>query len=366
MGPELTVLAPGLLGPWPAAQCRFVCEGLQLPSFSLLFARGSVAGAGGGDDSLSGALCEAFGLRAGASGWPVAALTRLVDGAHEAGGRAFLRADPVHLEAQPHGAQVVYGEALRLSREEAVALAGELAELPAPGPPQALAAYRWYVPMDDSGGRGCGEVGAVTTHPLDVAVTRVRGSLLPGGDGGGPWRAWLTQAQMILHRAPLNERRVSDGLPAVNSLWLWGGGALPPRRQASYARALGADPLLIGLCRHHGLAHECWDGGWPAAADALARGGNTLLLWTGACSLARRGDVESWREALQRFEVQLARPVVGALRDAKLRAMRLLMPPAPALRVTRGQLWRWWRRKHWLHYTGLEAWGERALSARVS
>ena len=47
---------------------------------------------------------------------------------------------------------------------------------------------------------------------------------LPGGRDAVRVRALVNELQMLLHEHPVNERRAARGLPAVNSVWLWGAG----------------------------------------------------------------------------------------------------------------------------------------------
>ena len=67
--------------------------------------------------------------------------------------------------------------------------------------------------------------------PADALGTDLGDALVgpAAGDGADArrWRTLLTEAQVVLHNHPWNARRAAEGKPPVNSLWFWGGGALP-------------------------------------------------------------------------------------------------------------------------------------------
>lgn len=75
---------------------------------------------------------------------------------------------------------------------------------------------------------------------------------LPAGRDAGRLRAWVNEAQMILHGHPLNADRAARGDPPVNSVWLWGiGSAGRPVGQAE-SMLVSDDHWLQGLWRLHG------------------------------------------------------------------------------------------------------------------
>jgi hypothetical protein len=52
---------------------------------------------------------------------------------------------------------------------------------------------------------------------------------------------------MVLHGHPINEQRQSVGKPAINSIWLWGGGVMPVLGNPAYASVWSNNPLATGL-----------------------------------------------------------------------------------------------------------------------
>jgi hypothetical protein len=129
-------------------------------------------------------------------------------------------------------------------------------------------------------------------------------------------RRFHAEAEMWLHGHALNEARESRGQLAMNGLWLWGG-ARPlqrPSRQPAHSRgpmAFGADPFLLGIARHAGLAPPRPAQPLPAldVADALV-----------VVSAAARDPRAS---ALQRLETDWFAPVLQAVESGNIPWLRL-------------------------------------------
>lgn len=95
----------------------------------------------------------------------------------------------------------------------------------------------------------------VSAHTHDPALLAglEAGAWLPDGPDGGWLRRLMTEAQMLLHDHPVNRAREARGEPAINGLWLWGGGgdALPSLPRDLPALVSG-DAFLCALWRRAG------------------------------------------------------------------------------------------------------------------
>jgi hypothetical protein len=94
--------------------------------------------------------------------------------------------------------------------------------------------------------------------------------VLAGGADRGVWLRLQSEAQMLLHDHPVNRERAARGWPPLNSLWFWGGGALPPAGATGPAAARVQSPAVAGWCRLHGvqdceLSSPASLPGWPGA-----------------------------------------------------------------------------------------------------
>ena len=177
---------------------------------------------------------------------PVAALTReaLVG---DAGDTPWLCADPAHVLPDLAGARMLACGSLDLD-------AGEAAELAAPLRPlfgdqglllELTEPARWHLRLQR-------DAPVPDFDPPAVVLGANLLAHLPAGPDGRRWRALFNEAQVILHQHPRNALRRAAGLPPVNSLWFWGGGALPAWVKCACTQVVADDPVLQALTRRAG------------------------------------------------------------------------------------------------------------------
>lgn len=252
--------------------------------------------------------------------WPVAALTRAAD-AGDAHGAAWLRADPCHVLPDLNGARLLaHGETLALTREDADALLPALRPLfgDAGFPIDAPEPSRWYLRLP------AGARLPVFAEPDDALGTDVFDHLPGTGPDGRRWRSLLSEAQVVLHNHPWNARRAAQGKPAVNSLWLWGGGVLPDHVTSPHSHYSGVDETGI----------------------ALAHAAGILAPWQAAFSIGegdRVFDLVAARD-LSALERDWLAPALAALRDGRLASLGIDTEDGLRLDLQRGQRWRFWRK----------------------
>ncbi|KLD75345.1 phosphoglycerate mutase [Xanthomonas hyacinthi] len=246
--------------------------------------------------------------------WPVAALTRQLD-AGDAGDGVWLRADPAYVVPDMQGARLMaHGDMLAIDAIDLAALLPSLQELfaesglalDAPEP------SRWYLRLDPG-----------SVLPEFAAPAQVLGAdlfdHLPQGEGGRRWRALLTEAQVLLHQHPWNRERGARGQPAINSLWFWGGGALPATVTSAHAQVRSREPLLRALTQAAGIDAE-----QAPRVDALV-------------------DLRQLR-APEQFVGEVMQPLLEALRLGELQHLLLDFEDGVRFRIQREQRWRFWRR----------------------
>jgi hypothetical protein len=343
-GRHLTLVVPGLLGPATAnakrqAQAaRQVCDGLSLPALERFFALATATACRCPEPGLAALLFGCFGVVREGPDWPVAAVTGALDGANEDAGW-WLRADPVHLRADMGELALVGSERLRLSRPEAEALVVEINDqLDEPSVRlEALAEKRWYVNL--------GHGPRLTTHASwDVSGMRI-GDYLPQGEDAGRWQARINDIQMILHASPVNRAREGRGEPAINSLWLWGGGRMPRVLSLGWQAVWSDRTLVDGLASLAGVAcHKLPEDyhAWLAQAEAE---GHYLLVATAAYVPVRCCDVDAWRDFVSAFEARWMAPLLQALKSGGLQSVSLRFGEGRDFLLRRGRLRHWWRRR---------------------
>lgn len=281
-----------------------------------LLARGDAAAGEAGDEAQ---LLRHFDVLP--RGLPVAALMRQYDLA-DADGRSWLRADPAHVRADLGAGRLLACGELGLDEAEAAALLAPLKPLFGDDgcPISAGAPSRWYLSLPRD-----------ARLPTFAAPARVLGddiyAHLPEGDLGRRWRRLLSEAQVTLHNHPINAQRVRDGRLPVNSLWFWGGGALPDHVRSAHRRVASDDLMLAALARPAGIERS----DRPAEFASLAAPAGTLL------------DLRRLRARAELDRAWLV-PALAAQARGSFAELRLDFADGQLLTWRRAHRWRVWRR----------------------
>lgn len=198
-------------------------------------------------------------------GWPIAAITRQHD-AKDAQQHAWLRADPAWVRADINaGRMLACGEALALDAAQAEDFLRPLKPLfgDAGFPISAPVPQRWYLMLPK-------QAKPPSFADPDTALGDDLFEHLPQGPEGRRWRRLLSEAQVILHNHPRNAARVAAGKPPINSLWFWGGGALPDTVTTDFARVCSDDAECAALAACAGRTAQSLPADLPdIAADTL-------------------------------------------------------------------------------------------------
>lgn len=299
------------------------CAGLRLPALERLLARGnpSIFLAA----TLEDQLCAAYGVQA------VAPVRAAADGL-DVGEGYWLCADPVSLQLQR--AQMMLLPDVMPGKEEADALCAALEahfaedrlRFFAPHP------HRWYMRLDTAP--------QLTTAPLSRVAWSDAKYHQPHGADALYWQTIINEAQMLLHDHPVNRAREARGELVINSLWLWGGG-----RESAMKSSFEVSGGDSGLAR---LLAETADVRQMDSLQAMLDAEYESGLWVCealSCAI-QRGDSYAWREAVQQFEQECAKPVLKALQAGRLHhlAIEVLQPEGVRrFELTRSSAWKLWR-----------------------
>jgi hypothetical protein len=235
-------------------------------------------------------LAAAFAIAGPA---PVAAISLAAEG--EPAGGAWLRADPVHVRIDREKTSLHAADMLEIERAEADALletlqrhfASDGFEFRAPAPD------RWYVRVPP------GEV--PDTVPLHEALGRNVQKVMPNGKGRIKWPSALTEIQMLFATHEVNAARDSSGRPAINSIWLWGGGERPGTLAAPYAAVHADDAFARGL----GTISGARVNNSPASLQrvtALSSADWVLAMSDAPQRAIQRGAADEWIAAVTRLD----------------------------------------------------------------
>lgn len=329
------LLIPDLF--WPEREFRDIYRALDTPALEQLLAKGRRRHAEAA--SVETWLCEQFNVER-QQDWPIAPYCLLADGG-EPGGHHWMRADPVHLKLDGNRLVLADSGTFSISQQEAESFTDTLnAHFSADG----LTFYplrpdRWYLRSETAP--------ALETTELAAAAGRSIDTLLPRGGDARTWRTRLNDVQMLLHGHAINEARESAGKPAINSVWLWGGGSMSDAASAPFDALWSQDPFAAGLARAGRIAARNLPEGAAGLLRASASEGVSLILLDQLRGAARYGDAHGWREGLQQLERDWFAPLLEALRQERIGMLSLhALGPAGVLsaETTRGDLRRFWRR----------------------
>ncbi|HEX4985679.1 MAG TPA: hypothetical protein VFV71_06355 [Burkholderiales bacterium] len=309
----------------------------HMPSLQTLLARGDAAAPTQCEDEAAW-LCGYFGLER-QDDWPAAPAAAL--GAGLAPGDAYwLFADPVHMKVHRDRLVLVAPQALAIERTEAAALCAALSAHFASDGVEFLAAdaQRWYLRRRAPA--------RIRTCGLSRAAGRDVDALLPEGEDRLAWHRLINEAQMLMHAHEVNQAREARGDPAINSLWLSGGGkAAAVKAPCDAVAADGA--LARGLARLAGLpCVPARDGSGALQTPSLAHAGSVLVELDAALPAWLTSDDAGWQSALEDLERRWFAPLLRALSRGEIERLDIAAVAdgrAHRWSVRRPHLWRFWR-----------------------
>ena len=330
-----TLLVPDLLSASPPDAAPY--HELHLPALTRLLARGRCASFDA--VGMEAWLCQAFEIER-RNDWPVAPLTLMIDGG-DPGDAYWLRCDPVHLHMRRNQLILAAGGALTPSPQESAALIATLNGHFATDGLSFLACgpQRWYLRVERRP--------SISTHALHDVIGRDIECCLPSGPDSPRWHALINEIQMLLHAHPVNQAREARGEPAVNSIWLWGGGVKPTVQGRHFTEVWASDALARALATFGQVpVHPLPANAVPLLAPEPGAPGRHLVVMPQLRDAVQYGDIAQWRATLSMLERDWFSPLHEALRRRRLSGLTLIAPGARrCLRcdITGGDLWKFWR-----------------------
>ncbi len=331
---SLALLVPALAAPINVPESSPAETVSLLPSLQTLLARASVSKLA--ISGMEAQLLHLFNVDLAGNDPPVAALTHTLDcGECLPGWR--MRCDPVHLVPGHNSLTLAAsGDELDISPEESGAIIGELNRFykkkgwcfEAPHP------ARWYLSLP--------QPPQLQTSPLPEVMGHSIDRYLPRGKDAAEWKALLSEVQMLLHGNKINLQRESCGKPVINSLWFWGGGALPVIGKSSWSRVWSDD--LVGRALA-GIASTSCSPVPETACQWLkeAAGGKHLLVLDRGRYIPRFEERYTWLELLLQLDERWFSPLLVALKRGELDRLDIYTGSNQLFSLTRRSLWRYWR-----------------------
>ncbi|MEJ0004344.1 MAG: regulator [Pararobbsia sp.] len=236
----------------PAADAQIALSRLDYPALGALLARATETERATGEDFQRTLpherwLAAHYGLlaaRAATDDAPLAPYMLLADGGAPGDAR-WACVEPAHVQIARDHLVLIDPDTLGLADHEAATLLdaarpafdalGIRVEAPTP--------RRWYV-----SGAALGEL--VAAPPLRAAGRSIEIWLPHDAGTGERSRAWMklqNEVQMSWFEHPLNAARESQGLPAVNGLWLYSQGTRAAHLNRPFAKVLSRSAATRGL-----------------------------------------------------------------------------------------------------------------------
>jgi hypothetical protein len=220
---------------------------------------------------------------------------RLADGGQRDDGW-WLRADPVHLAPDRDQLVLMPGSVLEARHEELQALAQAF--------DAAFGGDGWHLEFLDSARgylRAPRPLDALT-HAPEPFVGGPIFAAMPTGTDSKLLKQLMNESQMLFHTHAVNTAREEAGQPAINSLWCWGGGALPAVTGTAPKRILSDLPLVRGLALWTGQ-EALSPGAHAADGDLVALAADDLQILERDCFGALFAQVKSGD--LKRLDIHL-------------------------------------------------------------
>jgi hypothetical protein len=145
---------------------------------------------------------------------------------NEAGSGYWLYAAPVHLVLQRDSFSLAAPVPLPLEAEEANALTDLFNKhFEADSFTFFWHETTWFLRMENNPN--------IHTNVPEAAINKDISAFLPTGEGAMQWAKFQNEIQMLLFEHPVNNAREAKGLPAINSVWCYGGGQAEVKNHAN-------------------------------------------------------------------------------------------------------------------------------------
>ncbi len=329
---KLTLFIPGLLGPGSDMLP-------DIPIIEKYFRFGSIKSTQ--TVGFTETLFLLFGFLKSQYDYPVAAVTRLVDDNDNSEGY-WMRADPVHLRPERDAVVLLDNSAFNLDKHEALIFAADLQqvfterdiELEVP------TNSRWYIRLKS--------LPKITTTSIHEVVGEDIEQNSAVGENHVFWDQLLNEAQMSLHRCPLNNIRKQRGELPVNGVWLWGAGALPEPKKQIWSCVFGDEVTTEGLSILTATPYVDSPDSIAAVVKNSSEQDNILVIISSGLRHRQYYDHVGWRDFIAYIERKWFAGTDKLFERKELDELTLLTE-IYSLTVTKYSFAKFWRRHKPLH-----------------
>ena len=138
---------------------------------------------------------------------------------NEAGSAFWLYAAPVHLMLQRDTFSLAEPVPMIMDADEAIALTAALNKhFETDGMMFFWYENTWFLRIENNPN--------IQTSAPEAALNKDISAYLPTGEGATKWASFQNELQMLLFEHSVNQTREAKRLPAINSVWCYGGGQI--------------------------------------------------------------------------------------------------------------------------------------------
>ncbi len=268
-------------------------------------------------------------------------------------GAYWLRVDPVQMIADRDSLVLIPAHDLAITEAESKALLEAFNAYFSPDKVQLeyASAQHWYLrmalPVD------------LQTHTLDSVAHQPVDQCYPTGNAASHWRKLMNEAQMLFFSHPVNEARRAQGIPEINSIWLWGEGQLSDSSIVERTDAMvwsdnlylkGLATLAKSLLSSSPESYQVWQ---DRLVEQQKRGGEKIshhmIQLDPLVKSIDSMQQSEWLTALKQLETEWFEPLMKALKRGEIDSLLLELGGTARYHLKPSSLNRFWRFKSALH-----------------
>jgi len=184
----------------------------------------------------------------------------------------------------------------------------------------------------------------IQTTSLSEASFKNLHGLFPRGHAAPHWRKLMNEAQMLFYTHPVNLARRERGEAEINSIWLWGEGALDMQKLVprSQTKIWGQGTYLAGLAHLAQAQHANTPTdyqAWLAEADTNSDISQHLIVLD-------ESKLDTGDQSLVKFEAAWAQGLINGIEQGKIHSLYLDLGVSEGFLIEPKHLKRFWR---WVH-----------------
>ncbi|MFT3850015.1 MAG: hypothetical protein QM739_15485 [Propionivibrio sp.] len=157
----------------------------------------------------------------------------------------------------------------------------------------------------------------------------------------------MNEIQTVLHAHPVNRRREEEGRLPINSLWLWGSGRLPARRETDFDGVWSTNTLAHGLARAAGTrAHPVPDSAARFLEHAAPDTAHLVVLEDLAGPVQFENGA-AYRAAIELLDIRWFAPLRMALLKGRVKTLHIEASTVYAKlgwQCRRSEQWKFWKK----------------------